>query len=107
MPRDWLLYLDDLIDAAEKIGRFVKHRTFDEFTADETRLDTVLFNLRGIGEAVKHPPEAARAAMPEIDWPKAARLKGIIAHHYFALEPTLSGTWRSTTRLRSWPPPSL
>jgi uncharacterized protein with HEPN domain len=75
-----------LIAAAEKIGRVVKDRTFDEFTADETRFDAVLFNLQVIGEAVKHLPEAVRAAIPEIDWPKAPRLKGIIAHHHFALD---------------------
>ncbi len=78
MSRDWLLYLDDLTEAAEKIGRFVTDRTLDEFTADETRFDAVLFNLQVIGEAVKHLPETARAAMPEIDWSGAARLRDII-----------------------------
>jgi hypothetical protein len=35
VSRSWLLYLDDLIDSAEKIGRFVAGRTLDNFCADE------------------------------------------------------------------------
>ncbi len=47
MSRDWLLYLDDLIDSAEKIERFLKGRSLDAFTADELLFDAVLFNLEG------------------------------------------------------------
>ncbi len=86
MSRDWLLYLDDIIEAAEKIGRFVAGRTFEEFTAKEAEFDAVLFNLQVIGEAVKNLPEAARAAMPEVDWSGPARLRDLIAHRYFSLD---------------------
>jgi hypothetical protein len=29
VSRDWLLYLDDLIDSAEKVQRFLKDRSLD------------------------------------------------------------------------------
>ena len=45
MSRDWLLYLDDLIDSAEKIERFLKGRSPETFAADEMLFDAVLFNL--------------------------------------------------------------
>jgi uncharacterized protein with HEPN domain len=92
VSRDCLLYLDDLIEAAEKIGRFVKDRIFDEITADETRFNAVLFNLQVIGEAVEHPPAAARAAMPEIDCQERRGRRVSSFTLDFALEPTLSGT---------------
>jgi uncharacterized protein with HEPN domain len=81
-----LLYLDDLIESAEKIGRFVAGRTFTAFNSDETILDAVLFNLQVIGEAVKHLPEDARSAMPETGDSGPARLRDLIVHHYFALD---------------------
>jgi uncharacterized protein with HEPN domain len=35
VSRSWLLYLDDLIASAEKIGRLVAGRSLDTFTTDE------------------------------------------------------------------------
>ena len=86
MSRSWLLYLDDLIESAEKIGRFVAGRTFATFSSDEAIVDAVLFNLQVIGEVVKQLPEAARSAMPEASGSGPARLRDLIAHHYFALD---------------------
>ena len=34
MSRDWLLYLDDLIDSAEKVQRFLKGLGYDGFASD-------------------------------------------------------------------------
>ncbi len=83
MSRDWLLYLDDMIASAEKIGRFVAGKTCASFVADEMSFDAVLFNLQIIGEAYKNIPQDV--------WPEAtsagpARLRDLIAHHYFALD---------------------
>ena len=52
MSRDWLLYLDDLIASAGKIGRLVAGLGLptlhaDEAT-DEAAYDAVLFNLQVI-----------------------------------------------------------
>ena len=81
MSRSWLLYLDDLIASAEKIGRFVAGRTFTEFSSDEAIFDAVLFNLQVIGEAAKKLPADARAAIPEAGGSGPARLRDLIAHH--------------------------
>ena len=98
MSRDWLLYLDDLIDSAEKIGRFVASRTFETFSSDDAVFDAVLFNLQVIGEAVKQLPAEARSAMPEADISGPARLRDLIAHHYFALDAEI--IWEvATTRV--------
>ena len=75
MSRSWLLYLDDLIESAEKIERFVAGRTVATFKSDEAILDAVLFNLQVIGEAVKQMPEEARSAMPEVRGGKSPRIK--------------------------------
>lgn len=81
MSRSWLLYLDDLIASAEKVGRLLAGRNFDEFTADEATFDAVLFNLQVIGEAAKKLPSGALEAMPSAESTGPARLRDLIAHH--------------------------
>jgi hypothetical protein len=49
VSRDCLLYLDDVIDSAENIQRFVRTATLDKFLADEMLFDAVLYNLQVIG----------------------------------------------------------
>lgn len=65
MSRSWLLYLDDLIASAEKVGRLTQRwSNAAHWAADEAALDAVLFNLQVIGEAIKKLP--ARHCRP---WP--------------------------------------
>jgi len=86
VSRDWLLYLGDLIESGEKIERFVNGRTFETFLSDEAIFDAVLFNLQVIGEAAKKLPAEARSALSEAGGSAPARLRDLIAHHYFALD---------------------
>lgn len=86
MSRDWLLYLDDIVQSAEKIGSYVQGFSYDEFRSNNVVVDAVLFNLQVIGEAAKKLPDDARAAMPEVEWVSAAGFRDIIVHHYFALD---------------------
>lgn len=89
VSRSWLLYLDDLIASAEKIGRLTTGRTVEQFVADEAAFDAVLFNLQVIGEAIKKLPASARTSLPQADRSGPARLRDLIAHHYFALDPDI------------------
>jgi len=89
VSRNWLLYLDDLIASAEKIGRMVVGHTLEQFVADEAAFDAVLFNLQVIGEAVKRLPAQALASLSETHRQAPARLRDLIAHHYFALDPDI------------------
>jgi len=41
VSRDWRLFLDDVIERAEKIGRLVKSHTFESFCADESDFDLI------------------------------------------------------------------
>jgi uncharacterized protein with HEPN domain len=52
--------------------------------------------LQVIGEAVKHLPDTARAAMPDVDWSGPARLRDLIAHRYFSLDARI--VWDVATR---------
>jgi uncharacterized protein with HEPN domain len=86
MSRDPLLYLDDIAQAAAKIGRSVHGISLEAFRENDILFDSVLFNLQVIGEAAKKLPDTMKAAMPEVEWSGAAQFRDIIAHHYFALD---------------------
>lgn len=89
MSRSWLLFLDDLIASAEKIARLVGGRDAAALAADEAAFDAVLFNLQVIGECIKRLPDDVRASLPAQHRSGPARLRDLIAHHYFAVDPDI------------------
>lgn len=89
MSRDWILYLDDLIASAEKIGRRIAGRELQNLLDDEAAYDAVLFNLLIVGESIKRLPDERRADLPEAQRAGPARLRDLIAHRYFAIEPSI------------------
>lgn len=83
MSRDYRLYLEDILEAAEKIDYYVQGITFQQLVADDMRLDAVLRNLEVIGEATKNLPPELREKYPAIDWRKVAGLRDVVIHTYF------------------------
>lgn len=56
------------------------------FAADEAVFDAVLFNLQVVGEAIKQLPEPLRLRLTPAHRSAPARLRDLIAHHYFAID---------------------
>ena len=86
MPRDYRLYLDDILEACRKVEGYLQGVFRDQFDGDSMRIDAVLHNLHIIGEAVKGIPDEIREEHPEIEWRKIAGLRDIVAHHYFGID---------------------
>ena len=85
MSRDWTFYVEDILESALKIQRYIAGMTLETFRDNDIVFDAVIRNLEIIGEAAKHLPDQAKALMPEIEWSKAAAFRDVIAHHYFGL----------------------
>lgn len=77
MSRDYLLYLEDIELALERIERYTQGLSFDAFSADEMRIDAVVQNLETLGEAVKHLPDDIRALAPDTPWAQIAGLRDV------------------------------
>lgn len=57
--------------------------------ADEAAFDAVLFNLQVTGEGIKRLPPQAINELSAVYRAGPARLRDLIAHHYFAVDPDL------------------
>ena len=86
MPRDFRVYLEDILGSISKIRRYTSGLSKQAFAADDKTLDAVVRNLEVLGEAVKQLPAELRAREPNIDWQKIAGLRDILIHQYFGID---------------------
>jgi uncharacterized protein with HEPN domain len=78
--------LEDILEAAGKVRRYVAGISREDFGTDSKTLDAVIRNLEIIGEAVKNVPEAIRSTYPRVEWRKFAGLRDILIHAYFGVD---------------------
>src|SRR2546423_9747108 len=86
MPRDFEVYLEDILQAIAKIRNYIAGVTRESLAQDSMRIDAVIRNLEIIGEAAKMIPESIRVEYPNIEWKKIAGLRDILAHNYFEVD---------------------
>lgn len=79
-------YLDDILDAVEKIERFTANMNYKEFIEDEKTVDAVLRNFEVIGEAAKNVPESVREEYSEVPWSEMAGMRDKLIHGYASIE---------------------
>src|SRR5712692_4200737 len=85
MPRDYRIYLQDILEAVAKIRQYTEGLSL-ETISDPKTLDAVIRNLEIIGEASKMLPADVRSQDQDVDWKKIAGLRDILIHHYFGVD---------------------
>ncbi|MCX6723917.1 MAG: DUF86 domain-containing protein [Candidatus Staskawiczbacteria bacterium] len=83
--RDYITFLEDIIECSEKIEKYMKGLTLEDFLVDEKTKDAVIVRIQIIGEAVKNLPADLKRDYKGIDWKKSIKLRNIFIHNYFGI----------------------
>ena len=86
MPRDYKVFLDDVLQAIIKIREYTAGFSPAKLAGDTKTFDAVVRNLEVIGEAAKAVPETVRLQHPEVDWKRISGLRDILIHQYFGVD---------------------
>ena len=86
MSRDPALYLEDILDACERVHEYVAGISYEELIADRMRFDAIVRNLELMGEAVRMLPQKVLDAMPELPWREIIGMRNILIHAYFGID---------------------
>lgn len=86
MPRDYKIFLQDVLEAIANVAEFVGAMTRNEFEADKKTVHAVVRDLEVIGEAIKSVPAEVRGRHPQVPWQRIAGLRDILIHHYFEID---------------------
>lgn len=84
--RDYLFYLEDMLESMRRIIEYTDGLSFDEFKASNLKTDAVVRNLEIIGEASKNVPEEIKSANSEIPWKQMYGLRNLVVHEYFGID---------------------
>jgi len=79
------LYLLDIVEAADAVGRFVAGVTQERFLEDEQLQSSVLHKLTVIGEAASRLSDQFRRKHPQVEWGDIVGFRNIIVHEYFSV----------------------
>ena len=82
MSRNYVMYLQDILDCIENIKEYTDGFDFYKYNSSSIVQDAVERNLEIIGEAVKKVPLEIRDKYYQVEWRKIAGFRDILIHEY-------------------------
>jgi uncharacterized protein with HEPN domain len=86
MPQRNLPYLRHMLDAVERIGRYLEGVDLEGFGADEMLQDAVIRQLEILGEAASRVDQEYRSSTPQIPWSKVISTRNRLIHGYLSVD---------------------
>jgi len=84
--RNYIMYLEDLLLAINRIGEYTEGLSFITFKRDYKTVDAVVRNFEIIGEAAKNLPPEIKAIYPQVPRNEMYLLRNKISHEYFGID---------------------
>lgn len=80
--REYLDYIQDMLDNMARVQRFVAGLTMDQMSSDDKTDYAVRYALQTIGEAANRIPNDVRKIYPQIPWRSIIDFRNAMAHGY-------------------------
>ncbi len=84
--RTYLMYLEDIQTAMNRIAEYINGLTFIQFKQDYKTVDAVIRNFEIIGEASKNLPIEIKKKYSQIPWSEMYLLRNKVSHEYFGID---------------------
>jgi len=81
-----LLFLQDILDAADAIAEFVVGLDFPAFAQNRQIRSAVTWELAVIGEAARNITDELRLRYPEVPWSRVVGFRNVVIHRYFGID---------------------
>jgi len=93
--RQYLDYLQDIVESVNDIESFVSNMDFDTFCSDKKTINAVIRSLEVIGEASTKIPSEISDRYPAIPWKQMRGMRNKLIHEYFGVDKSI--LWKVAT----------
>ncbi|OGB89533.1 hypothetical protein A2625_01260 [candidate division WOR-1 bacterium RIFCSPHIGHO2_01_FULL_53_15] len=80
-----LVYLEHIAEAIQKIEKYLKEVSFEQFSGNDMLIDAVIRELEIIGEAANQISGKARDQYPSMPWSQMIGMRNRLIHEYFGV----------------------
>lgn len=85
MKENDLVYVKHILEAIDKIERYLGDISYDGFYKSDIIVDAVVRELEIIGEAAKNVSQELKNKHPELPWRESSDMRNFLIHEYFGV----------------------